>query len=165
MGDPATSISPDERIWIYQSNRKFTKKEKRSIIEESSIFIRNWASHGNKLNASVEIFYDCFLVLSVNENEFIASGCSIDKSIQFIKILEQAYNLSLLDRNNIAYWVNGHVEIEPVLTFKNQIKLGKITGDTVIFNNLVNFKSQMETNWKVPVKESWLKKYLPEKQL
>ena len=32
-----------------------------------------------------------------------------------------------------------------------------VTGDTIVFNNLVNTKIEFETAWEVPAKDSWHK--------
>ena len=99
-------------------------------------------------------------MLSVDENDAEASGCSIDKSLRFIQQLEQDFQISLLDRQTVAMLKDGEVHLLDLNTFKNQINDGKIGKDSIIFNNLVNTIHQMETNWKIPVSKSWLKKYL-----
>jgi hypothetical protein len=155
-------LSPDAKVWIYQADRKMTDMEKKTILEKSRNFIAGWASHGNPLKAKVDILYNTFLVLTVDEEDFAASGCSIDKSLHFIKQLETDHQINLLSRNMIAFLKNEEVLIEPLEAVKTQIKAGKIEKNSIIFNNLVNSRGQMETDWKIPLKGSWLKKYLPE---
>jgi hypothetical protein len=38
---------------------------------------------------------------------------------------------------------------------------GFITADTLYFNNLVQTKEELENNWIIPVRSSWLMQRLP----
>ena len=66
-----------------------SKNEISEITQKGKELIPNWASHGSSLKAAIEIFYDHFIVVLVDEKQAAASGCSIDKSFQFIKELIQ----------------------------------------------------------------------------
>jgi hypothetical protein len=153
----------NSKIWIYQADRKLTRQECDVILKESRQFVKGWATHGKPLKAIIEILFEVFLVLSVDESEFSASGCSIDKSLLFIKQIKDDLGINFLDRNIIAFYIDDQVFLEPIESVKSQIKAGKISKDSIIFNNLVNSRLQMESNWKIPVHRSWLKKYLPER--
>lgn len=150
------------KLWIYQADRKLTRQECEVILKKSHQFVESWATHGKPLRASVEILFEVFLVLAVDESDFSASGCSIDKSLQFIKQINNDHGIDFLNRKIIAFFRNNEVILEPFASVKSQIKAGKIGKDSIIFNNLVNSRQQMESTWKIPVRGSWLKKYLPE---
>jgi hypothetical protein len=154
------SLSSEARVWIYQAGKRLSETEKSEILQRANEFVRNWSTHGKILNARAQVLYDVFLVLSVDEGDVDASGCSIDKSLHFIKQLEHDFQISLLDRKTIAILKDGEVHLLDLNTFKSQINAGRIGKDSIIFNNLVNTIHQMETNWKIPVHSSWLKKYL-----
>ena len=55
------SFSPQSKIWIYQSNRKFTTEEAEGIQQKLSDFIAQWQAHGQQLNAKAEIIYQFFI--------------------------------------------------------------------------------------------------------
>ena len=40
-------LDTNARVWIYQSNREFSKNEVEIIKEKTSIFIDNWLRHGD----------------------------------------------------------------------------------------------------------------------
>jgi hypothetical protein len=48
------------------------------------------------------------------------------------------------------------VQLLPLAQLQYAIGNGFISGDTLYFNNLVQTKAELETNWIIPVKESWL---------
>ena len=151
---PSTS-----RIWIYQSSRAFSPGEEAEILEKAIHFVRSWSAHGNDLHAGARIFHHQFLILSVNEEENGASGCSIDKAFKFIQMLEKEHALYLLDRSKLAFYIDEEVYLSSVSDLKLKIDSGTITKDTLIFNNLVDKKGDLEHNWIIPAKDSWIKKY------
>lgn len=147
------------RIWIYQCNRALLPKEEVKILEEANHFTRTWSAHGNELQAGAVIFYNQFLILSVNEEENGASGCSIDKSLKFIQDLESKYKINWLDRSKLAFYIDNEVYLYPLSELKFKIDSGTITKDTLIFNNLVDKKGDLEHKWIIPAKDSWINKY------
>lgn len=151
---PSTS-----RIWVYQCNRALSQQEEAAILEEANDFTRTWSAHGNDLLAGAAIIYHQFLILSVNEEENGASGCSIDKSFEFIQELETKYKISWLDRSKLAFYMDNEVYMSTISELKMKIDSGTITKDTLIFNNLVDKKGDLEHNWIIPAKDSWIKKY------
>src|SRR5690606_39640602 len=88
-------ISPNAKVWIYQSTKPFTESEASMIDEACTNFVEQWAAHGNNLIADYQMFFNQFICLFVDESGFTASGCSIDSSVHFIKSLEKDYNISL----------------------------------------------------------------------
>ena len=88
---PFETLPEESKVWIYQSNRKFTDEEFAAIETDLKTFVENWAAHGTGLEASFELKYNRFIILAVNQENQIATGCSIDSSVQFIQSLEQKY--------------------------------------------------------------------------
>ena len=153
---PFESLPSDSRIWIYQADRLLTEDEIDSIKSVAKNFIEEWTAHHLTLIASFEIFHKLFLVLSVDESHNDASGCSIDKSIHFIKSVEMKFQLSLFDRFKIAFRRNGEIGIKQMNDFFNLPKKELISENIFIFNNLISEKSEMETGWEIPLQKSWL---------
>ncbi|MBL7757862.1 MAG: hypothetical protein JNL59_10715, partial [Chitinophagaceae bacterium] len=52
------------------------------------------------------------------------------------------------------------VQLLPLAQFNYALDQQYITGDTLYFNNVVQTKKELEENWIIPVKESWLGKKL-----
>ena len=61
------NLPSHSRVWIYQSDRKFTTKEVGFISEKAILFIDQWTKHGSDLQGSFMIKYNQFLVLAVDE--------------------------------------------------------------------------------------------------
>ena len=151
----------DARVWVYQSNRKLTNDEVSAIQKAGAAFIADWAAHGASLTGSFDVLENTFVVIAVHETlEAMASGCSIDKSIRFIKELELQFNINFFDRLRVAYVDSGDIKLCSIASFEELAKSGAITGDTIVFNNMITTKAAFDSEWRVPVKKSWQSKYV-----
>jgi len=157
------------RVWIYQSIREFSDNEITQLKTKAKSFISEWTSHGKKMSACIEIFYNRFIIVCVDEKTTSASGCGIDKSVKFIQQLESDLGgtTSLLDRMNVAYrqarlparaGTNGNGKVGQgkiischISELKNLLTFPEGQAGITVFNNLVNTKEELEKNWEVPL--------------
>lgn len=147
------------RVWIYQSNRSFNNSEEALIGTKSETFLSQWAAHGAQLKSSFKIFHNKFLIISVDELAAKASGCSIDASVGLIRSIEQEFDLSFFDRSKIAFLIDDEVFLHDMTKIKPLVSEGKINDSTLTFNNMVTDIAQLENEWLIPAKDSWLKRY------
>lgn len=148
-------FSSHSRVWVYQSDRKLTEAETLQAQILLDNFTTGWTAHNNQLLAKAEIRYNRFLILFVDESQAGASGCSIDKSVNFMKQLEQHFGINLFDRFNLAYRDGEEVLSVPRHQFEELLKAGKINTETIVFNNLAQNLTELQTKWEVPFKNSW----------
>lgn len=149
------SFSPQSRIWIYQSNRKFSNVEESAILKKLEAFTNQWKAHGNELLAKAEIRYGFFIILTVDESQASVTGCSIDSSVRLIKEIEQEYHVDLFNRFNIAYKLQDEVIVNNKEDFETLVNIKQITPETIVFNNMVQTLAELETKWEVPFQNSW----------
>jgi hypothetical protein len=154
------NLPSNSRVWIYQADRVFTSEDLEFITRKAEDFINQWTRHGDDLKGSFTIKYNQFLVLAVDESFNNVSGCSIDSSVRFIQALEKELQLDLMNKMNIIFKDNGHINLVKLADFQRFAKEKKVTLETVVFNNMVQTKEALETNWEVPAKESWHKRFL-----
>jgi len=150
----------DSRIWIYQSNRKFSEDEVAVIKEKTKEFLTQWTAHGANLEAGFEIKYNRFIVIGLNQANASASGCSIDASVHFIQQLQEAFDVDLLDKMNVTFYSGKFITHKPLSDFRKMAKNKSVSRNTVVFNNLVNTKAEYLENWEVPASESWHNRFL-----
>ena len=157
---PFEKMPSYSRLWIYQSDRELTDSEVLAITNVLTDFIQNWQAHGNSLVSSFEIRFNRFLILTVNEDLTKATGCSIDKSVELMKAIEDEFKISLFDRTKVAYYnTENNIEVAPLSKIKELVGEQKITSDTIIFDNLVQIKEQLDTEWRTKASNTWLKRY------
>lgn len=149
------------RAWIYQSNRNLSDNEIAEIKRKAAVFLIDWTSHGEWMKACIDVLYSRFIVVVVDEEHARASGCGIDKSVKFIQQLEADYGISLFDRLLTAYRdEKGNIQTVRLPEFEAMAESGKVNANTVVFNNMVSTKEDMESKWEVPMAKSWHKRML-----
>lgn len=149
------TVGPDARVWIYQASRQFTNAEADELRAAASQFTSDWQAHGTNLIAAYGLYFNRFLALFVDESRHGASGCSIDSSLRFVQALEKKFNMNLLGRTQVAYFDNGEVQTVEMNQMLELFNAGRLNVDTLVFNNLVGTKGEMETKWIGPISESW----------
>jgi hypothetical protein len=148
------------RAWIYKAPRALGQAEQRLVRERGAEFTEGWAAHGSPLDACVDVLHDRFVVISVDEEQALASGCSIDKSVAFIKRLEHDLKLMLTDRMVVVYEQDGHIRSCRLQELPELLKSGTITGDTIIFDDLVSTVGELRERFRVPLRASWMERFL-----
>jgi len=146
------------RIWIYQADLPFPEEEVPAIREKLRAFAQSWVSHNRQLRADAELLHNRFVLLTVDESQAGASGCSIDKSVNFLKQLQAEYNLDLFNRMVFSYQKDGAVHTVPREEFARRYQAGEIDDHTLVFDTLVASKQAFEQGWLKPLGESWHKR-------
>ncbi|MBK6948574.1 MAG: hypothetical protein IPH16_11385 [Haliscomenobacter sp.] len=149
------SFAPESRVWIYQSNRPFSEAEEQELAAELKEFTRQWVSHNQRLKAAGTILYHRFIALMVDENQVGAGGCSIDRSVAFLKQVQAKYQVDLFDRMRFAFMEGDSVVSLPREEFAAYFQSGKISGDTQVLDPLVRTKQDFEQGFVKPLRLSW----------
>jgi hypothetical protein len=148
----------DSRVWVYQSSRLFFMSEAIQIEDLLNHFVENWKSHGTPVKGFATMFFGQFIVLMADEQATGVSGCSTDSSVRLIKEIEQLYKVSMFDRQNLAFVRKERIELLPLSQLQYAVDNKFLDSVTLYINNLVQTKEELEQNWLIPVKESWLAK-------
>jgi hypothetical protein len=146
----------ESRVWIYQSNRLFSIQEALEIEDILKAFTSTWRSHGSKVKGYADLLFGQFIILMADESQSGVSGCSTDSSVRLIKEIENRFSVNLFDRQLLAFIVKEKVQLLPLSQIPYAIENGFINAESIYFNNLVQTKSELESRWLQPVKESWL---------
>jgi len=149
-------FASNSRVWVYQSSRLFSMGEALQIEDLLNTFVAQWKSHGTPVKGFATLFFGQFIVLMADENATGVSGCSTDSSVRLIKQIEDLYKVQLFERQLLAFQVKDKVQLLPLAQLQHAVDNNFITPDTIYFNNLVQTKEELETNWMIPVKDSWL---------
>lgn len=150
-----STLPTHSRIWIYQSDKKFSEVEISEIEESLKSFIESWSAHGQSLEASYLLKYERFIIIAVNQDVQAVTGCSIDASVQFIQSLEQKYKVDLMDRMNVTFKTGEYIAYKSLIDFKKMAKAKSVSPSTIVYNNLVNTIEEWQDFWEVPASESW----------
>ena len=144
------------RVWIYQSSRRFTEEQQKEIDEQLYQLYSQWTTHGAPVKGWAKLIFGQFIVVLADETGSNVSGCSTDGMVRIVKSIERQYDTNLFDRLTLTFLVKGEPQMLPMGQVQYAIDKGYLDGDTLLFNNTVATKGELEDKWLVPLKGSWL---------
>jgi len=160
MYKPFDQMPANARIWTYTSNRRLDKSELEILSSKLFAFCKQWNTHGALMPTSFEIRFDQVIILAVDESQLGASGCSIDSSVRVLRDIENELDIDLLNQGKVSFIKSeGDLEVNPILGIKSKVTEGILQAETIVLNPVVNNKADLENNWKIKAKESWLGKF------
>ncbi len=153
------SLADSSKVWIYQSSREFTAKEVKEINQVLKEFVSSWKRHSKELKASYQIRYNQFIILAIDESYNSFSGCSIDASANMFRNIEEKYNVDMFNKLNTAFKNGEHINIVTLSDFQMYIKENRIINKTIVFNNMITTKKELENRWELAAEDSWHSRY------
>ena len=153
-------FDPQSKIWIYQSDRMFNENESKEIKNITEHFMKSWKSHGDQVKGFSGLYFDMFIVFMADESSVSVGGCSTDSSVRVIKEIENKFNLNLFNRELLTFQENEKRIQIPLHNLENALENKLITEDTLYFNNTILTKQEFETKWIIPLKNSWLSRFI-----
>lgn len=148
------------RVWLYKSAVAFTPAQTAAISEQGQAFADSWFSHGEAVRAAFGVLHDHFVVIVADLADMVICGGSVDGSVQFIKRLEADMGLSLTDRMVVLYEKDGAIRSCHVPDVEGLLKQGEITGDTIVFDDLVPTKGDLDARLRSPLRDTWMARYI-----
>lgn len=139
------NLSPDSKLWLYQTNRALSPTEIVWVKEQLEAFTKEWAAHGNQLTAAGDVLNPYFVALAVDLTQENASGCSIDASVRFLKEMGKELNVDFFNRlKMLVETENGEQALVP---FKQISE----TPEDFVFNPLVDRLGDLDEKFKIKV--------------
>ena len=148
------------KVWIYPSNRKFYTDEIEGLNEKMQSFIDRWKLDDENFKASYQFLYNRFLVFLADDKKSPLTNTEINEQVTFILQLQQEYNVELLDKMNVCFKQGDYVQYKELKEFKKLLKNKSVSQKTIVFDNLVQTKEELENYWEVPITESWYSRFL-----
>ncbi|MBP7273383.1 MAG: hypothetical protein KA974_06055 [Saprospiraceae bacterium] len=158
--DISTDFDNQSRVWVYQLDRTLSAEETETLTQALQKFTAEWTSHNRALKAAGHVHFGRFVVLMVDETLAGASGCSIDSSVHFLQNVGQQLKVNMFDRTTVAYWQHDQLAFCSLNQLTTAYKQQQVLDSTVVFNNLVQTKEQLLTQWQTPLAESWHKRFI-----
>ena len=150
----------DFRIIIYPASRPFTAKESKIITEKIFDFLGTWAAHGKPLSASFKIEKNQFIVIAVDEEKEVASGCSIDALSSVMRELDQEFSFGLFDRMKASFVENGEIKTMKLQDFRKGLKDGTISKEIEVFDFSKDTYVAFLSDFLLPLRRSWAGIYI-----
>lgn len=146
-------LDSNAKVFLYPSNKKFYPELLTSIENEVEHFIKNWAEKYG-IDTGFEIKYQRFIIVGIGTLKPITTQI-IDELVSFIFSLQQKHEIELLDKLNVCFKQGEFVQYKDVKAFKQLIKNKSVNQKTLVFNNLINTKEELDTDWELPAEDTW----------
>jgi hypothetical protein len=157
-------LPEDAKVWIYPSSRKFYADEVPVIEERLKNFVTNWKKDTEGFQASYRFLHNRFIIIVADDITTPLLVNDIDTSVQLILELQEEYKVGLLDKMNVCFKQGEYVQYKELKDFKKLVKNKAVTGKTIVFDNLITTKEDLENYWEVVMEDSWYNRFLPSKK-
>ncbi len=154
------ALEPTSRVWIFASERELSYEELDVIREKLYPFLEEWTSHSKELLTYGNIFHRRFLAIFVDESMAPASGCSIDTSSRFVQNLGNLIGVDFFQREWVYSLQEDEVKAWKLDALKSHYQNGAFSDDTLFFDHLVSSKEAFLRKWLVPLKNSWINRFV-----
>lgn len=153
------TLSEEAKVWVYPSSRKFYAQEIEAITKKMQEFVENWKGGDENFTASYQILYSRFLIF-IADKATPFTHAEINEQVQFVLQLQEEYKVALLDKMNVCFKQGEYVQYKELKDFKKLLKNKALTEKTIVFDNLIQTKDELENYWEVPISESWYSRFL-----
>jgi hypothetical protein len=143
------------RIWVYNAQRAVQTAEMEVLAPEMMNFIQNWKAHGKDLEASFEWLHQQILILKVNEDTQLATGCSIDSWMAFLQQIDVAYKFDFFKRDRIAIEQEGKLTMYAMNEIPAAWESGEISENALLLDHTISKLSDFDF-YKKPILDSWI---------
>lgn len=158
--EESTSVETnDYKVIIFPASRALTSKEVKEITEKLYDFLSSWAAHGKPLSSSFKIEHKQFIIITVDEEQETASGCSLDALNGMMREIDKTYELGLFDRMKACFMQDGEIKTLPLIDFRNKIKSGELKEIEVFDFSKDTYLSYL-SHFLQPLYKSWAGIYL-----
>ena len=151
----------DARVWVYAASQALSVPQKELIQASADKFTDEWTAHQMPISASFKIINDVFLVFAADLSKHDISGCGIDKSIHLVQQWEQQLGINLFNRLQIEFEQNGKIAFGTKGKVAELLANNAINHQTLFYNKLVTNVGELNTQFCIPLVNSWVNKQLP----
>lgn len=146
-------LENNAKVFLYPSNKKFFPELLENIQTKVNNFVSTW-SDTNEIEAGFEIKYQRFIIIVINNSKPITTTI-IDELVTFIFKLQLDHEIELLDKLNVCFKQGEYVQYKDVKEFKKLIKNKSVNQNTIVFDNLINTKEELDDSWELPAEDTW----------
>ena len=156
-----STTTEQRRVWVYQANRFMTDTETHQAQAYLDAFNAQWKAHQVKLAARISVLHHLFVIIEVDQAHQEATGCAIDTSVKMMQELGNRLGIDFFDRQMIAYQgQEGSLHLARLPELAQHYAEGRLTDESMVYNNLVDNGEDFDQKWRQPLKASWMARFV-----
>jgi len=152
-------MNPESRMWFYGLEAPMSESQANELSILMNEFVSEWKAHGSELAAAFRLISKQFLIISVDESQQVATGCSIDKSVHLLQEVGKKHHLDFFNRLLVHVVKDHSIHTYSISQLKEAISKGEVHAMSNILNSTATSLKESGTGV-IALKESWASKYL-----
>ena len=152
-------MNPESRMWFYGLQAPMSESQANELSVLMTEFVREWKAHGSELAAAFRLISRQFLVIAVDENQQIATGCSIDKSVHLLQEFGNKHQLDFFNRLLVHLDKGNSFRTYSISQLKEAIAKGEVHALSNILNSTATTLKENGTG-RIALKDSWAGRFL-----
>ncbi len=153
---PFEELPDHGRLWIFPCSRALSDREAEAFIETLHSFLDDWKAHGVSLRCSGELRDGQFLVVGVDVDSELPSGCSIDALVNRLRTLGSDIGISLIDHTPVWYREGNNIRSVSRSQFRALAEAGTVTLATKVFDTSLTRIHDLRTgDLERPASDMW----------
>lgn len=141
----------NSRVWIFGASQLLESEQIDLLKTQMDKFVSDWSAHGAQLSAGYSILHDSILIVAVDENVTLPSGCSIDKVFKLLS----AFPVDFLQRMLVWQPFCNTSKILTLAQIKENYESNILDGETVVINTMVTNLRDVREHLYIPFKNTW----------
>ena len=152
-------MNPESRMWFYGLQAPMSESQANELFNLMNEFVSEWKAHGSELAAAFRLISRQFLVIAVDENQQIATGCSIDKSVHLLQEFGNKHQLDFFNRLLVHLDKGNSFRTYSISQLKEAIAKGEVHALSNILNSTATTLKENGTG-RIALKDSWAGRFL-----
>jgi hypothetical protein len=146
--------------WFYSLANTLTPEQETALKADFDQFLSQWKTHGTPVDGMIQIRHQRFVIIQSNPAEGRPSGCSIDSLKKAVGQILNHHGLQALESSQVFFRNNGDgIQSTDFRQIPELVKSGTLSPETLIFDHSLAQSDDL-SKWEVPLKQTWLKRYL-----
>ncbi|MEM6344488.1 MAG: hypothetical protein AAF927_11435 [Bacteroidota bacterium] len=146
--------------WFYSLANALSLEEEQALAADFEHFLAQWKSHGTPVEGLIKIRYGRFIIVQSNPAEARPSGCSIDSLKKSVGTILDKHGLKVLDASYVYYRSGTEINAVHFRELNQLAADGRLEAETIVFDHSLAQSDDL-SKWELPLKQTWLKRYLP----
>lgn len=144
------------RLWVFPASRTLVEEEQERLLGAVDAFLEGWAAHGSPLRSGRALVEGSFLLVGVDEDASVPSGCSIDALVSRLVALGASLGVGLVDHAPVWYREGVAIRCVSRDAFRALAQEGRVGLDTPVFDTtLTRFAQLRSEGLERPARRSW----------
>jgi len=153
---PFDELPDHGRLWVFPADRDLAADEAGTLLAEVDDFLGSWSAHGSPLRSGRDLLERRFLLVGVDIDTEMPSGCSIDALVNRLRALGSELGVGLIDHAPVWHRKGATIHSVPRSEFRAMARAGSVDSSVPVFDTtLTTIGAWRSGGLERPASESW----------